>query len=156
MRPHNPFNIHTTGTGSGSGQAANNNRRRWASAFGGGGNSDSDEDMFTAGAPGSDPFAAFSMGAKGSGSFFQQQQQQPGYRGHWGGSSSSSSSGGHPFGFGGHHQQQQQQQQPTPQMVALPLTLEELYSGCTKRLKVRAGHVLFAYCWGGADGFCNS
>lgn len=120
---HNPFNIHTTSGG----QA--NNRRRWASAFGG--NTDSDEDMFTAGAPGADPFAAFSMGGGPGSSFHHQQQQrrQPGQGHFWGDSSSQ------PFGFGG-YQQQQQQQPPSPQMVALPLTLEELYSGCTKRLKV--------------------
>jgi DnaJ-class molecular chaperone len=111
----NPFNIHTSGGGSGS------NCRRWASAFGG---EDSDEEMFTAGAPGANPFAAHNMGPNG---FFQQQQQQPGSSG-WGGSSA----GGRFGGYG----QQQQQQQPVPQQVALPLTLEELYTGCTKRLKV--------------------
>jgi DnaJ-class molecular chaperone len=112
-----PFNIHTSGRGNGS------NRRRWASAFGG---EDSDEEMFTAGAPGTNPFAAYSMGPNG---FFQQQQQHPASGG-WGGSSA----GGRFSGYG----QQHQQQQPLPQQVALPLTLEELYSGCTKRLKVGA------------------
>jgi hypothetical protein len=115
-----PFNIHTSNTGAG------NNRRRWASAFGG---NDSDEDMFTAGAADTDPFAAF-----GGGGFFQQRpQQRPrpgsgGGGGRWGGSSA----GGRPLsGFAG-----QQQQQPAPQLVALPLSLAELYKGCTRRLKV--------------------
>lgn len=80
--------------------------------------------MFSAGAPGTDPFAAFGMGSGSSSSpdgFYQQQQQQ------W-------------PGGGGFGQQQQQRQQPLqPQVVALPLTLEELYRGCTKRLKVRGG-----------------
>lgn len=122
-----PFNIHTS-----SGTGAGNNRRRWASAFGG---NDSDEDMFTAGTPGADPFAAFNQGPNG---FFQQQQQQrqrPGSGGGWSGSSGQwggSSAGGSPLsGFAG-----QQQQQPSPQLVSLPLSLEELYKGCTKRLKV--------------------
>lgn len=119
------------GATAGSGGAAAGNRRRWASAFGG---SDSDEDMFTAGAPGADPFAAFGMGPQ---SFFppqQQQQQQwpPGSSGGWGGSSA----GGNPRGAGGFSQQQQP---PPPQVVALPLTLEELYTGCSKRLKVGGG-----------------
>lgn len=123
----NPFNIHTSGMGAGT----NNNRRRWASAFGG--NSDSDEEMFAAGAPGADPFASF---------FQQQQRQHPGSNGQWSGSSAGSSLG---FGFGA-QQQQQQSRQPAPQMVALPLTLEELYSGCTKRLKVRYYVLVDACC----------
>lgn len=113
-----PFNIHTSSTGAG------NNRRRWASAFGG---NDSEGDMFTAGASGGDPFAAFSMGPNGG--FFQQQQQQQRPR--------PGSAGGSPLsGFAG-------QQQQAPQLVALPLSLEELYKGCTKRLKVRRVRLSF-------------
>lgn len=129
----------SSGGGGGSGGA---NRRRWASAFGGDG---SDEEMtYTDGASGADPFAAFGMGP--SGGFFQQQQQQwPGGSGSSGGGGgwSGSSAGSSPRSAGGfgasHRHQQQQQQQPSPQVVALPLTLEELYSGCTKRLKVTRG-----------------
>lgn len=116
-----------------------------ASAFTGGGGGggaasayDSDEDMFGGGfqphTPGTDPFAAFagmgggagsgsSRGRPGPGAFFFNSQQHA-HR---------------PGGDGGsffQHQQQQQQQTPTAQTVPLRLTLEELYSGMNKRLKV--------------------
>jgi hypothetical protein len=57
-------------------------------------------------------------------------------------------------GFGGQQQQQQQQQPqaPAPQVVALPLSLKELYSGCTKKLKVGwvVGRLSRTFCrpWG--------
>eukprot|EP00878_Enallax_costatus_P007704 GHUV01008065.1.p1 GENE.GHUV01008065.1~~GHUV01008065.1.p1 ORF type:complete len:355 (+),score=135.79 GHUV01008065.1:584-1648(+) len=88
-------------------------------------NESPDDDMsWDAGDAGNNPFAAFGMGGGMNGaadSFFQhsrqqRQRQRPG---------SSGSSGGW-----GHPQQQQQQQ------VQLPLSLEELYKGCIKRLKV--------------------
>jgi DnaJ-class molecular chaperone len=100
--------------------------------------------MFTAGAPGTDPFSGYNMSGMGQGmggmgpdSFFQQHWQPPGSSGGW--SSSNGMRGGSSAGsspqFGGFGRQQQRQQ-PQPQLVSLPLSLEELYSGCTKRLKV--------------------
>lgn len=130
------FNVHTSG--------GTNNRRRWASAFGG---DDSEEEMFTAGAPGTDPFSGYNMGGMGPGmggmgpgSFFQQQWQPPGSSGGWSGSfgmRGGNSAGGSPqFGGFGRQHRQQQRQQLEPQVLSLQLSLEELYSGCTKRLKV--------------------
>lgn len=109
------------------GRGPSNNSSRPAGPHGGFfGSESSEEDMsWEAGDTGSNPFAAFGMAGGMNGaadSFFQHSQQQrqrqrPG--------SSSSTSGGWA------HPRSQQQQQ-----VQLPLSLEELYTGCIKRLKV--------------------
>lgn len=96
--------------------------------------SSSDDDMFEAGAAGADPFGAFGMGDTAAGMsglhgsanpFLQQQQHSAG-----GSRKRPGSTDPHYGGF------QNQQQQPLVQQVQLLLTLEELYKGVTKRLKV--------------------
>jgi DnaJ family protein B protein 4 len=107
--------------------------------FGGAADAAADEEML-AGDMGSNPFAAFGMNGSrndagnGPSSFYQhsaQQRQQgrPGSADAWGSPR--------------YQHQQQQHQQPAVQSVALVLSLEELYKGAVKRLKVTR-HVLDA------------
>uniref|UniRef100_A0A383WP78 J domain-containing protein n=1 Tax=Tetradesmus obliquus TaxID=3088 RepID=A0A383WP78_TETOB len=116
-----------------------------ADLFGGMGGAD--EDAFEAGDMRANPFAAFGMAGgsndagAGPSSFFQhsaQQRQQgrPGSADAWGSPR---------YQHQQHHQQQQQQQQQQPavQSVPLLLSLEELYCGAVKRLRVTR-HVLDA------------
>ncbi|WIA33709.1 hypothetical protein OEZ86_006827 [Tetradesmus obliquus] len=112
-----------------------------ADLFGGMGGAD--EDAFEAGDMRANPFAAFGMAGgsndagAGPSSFFQhsaQQRQQgrPGSADAWGSPR---------YQHQQHHQQQQQQ--PAVQSVPLLLSLEELYCGAVKRLRVTR-HVLDA------------
>jgi DnaJ family protein B protein 4 len=112
-----------------------------ADLFGAGNaNAAAGDEMFEAGDMGANPFAAFGMGGGGNeagsgpSSFYQhsaQQRQQgrPGSADAWGSPR--------------YQRQQQQQQQPAVQSVPLVLSLEELYKGAVKRLRVTR-HVLDA------------
>jgi DnaJ family protein B protein 4 len=125
------------------GGSSSGNGRRNMGGFGGvasGAGNAAGEEMFEAGDMGANPFAGFGMAggsnAAGSGpsSFFQhsaQQRQQgrPGSADAWGSPR--------------YQRQQQQQQQPAVQSVPLVLSLDELYKGAVKRLKVTR-HVLDA------------
>jgi DnaJ family protein B protein 4 len=132
------------GSGSSGGGGQRSSR---GGGFGGMGNlfgaaGDADEEMFEAGDMRANPFHVFGMnggsnnGGSGPSSFFQQQSAQQRQQGRPG----SAEAWGSPRY---QHQQQQQQQQPAVQSVALMVSLEELYKGAVKRLKVTR-HVLDA------------
>jgi DnaJ family protein B protein 4 len=93
-----------------------------------------DDEMFEAGDMGANPFATFGMNGGGNeagagpSSFYQHSAQ------HWQqGRPGSADARGSPCY---QRQQQQQQQQPAVQSVPLLLSLDELYKGAVKRLKV--------------------